>query len=194
MFDTTHRLFEWFVALTAAIAASFGWYKWGKKRVNKHVRRTQMIEDIYLTLKPNGGSSLVDRVADIHVTTKRMDKTLALSETGRRTMISVMEIGEWHSDSSGKCVYINAAACRICNRPEADFLGRNWYNVIHADDAEWVASEWDRAVRELRTFRLSYRWTKSDGTAVPVRVVASTVLDSGGGLIGWVAIVRPEIT
>lgn len=192
---------EWLIGLTTLTSALVGgWYgvgKWYKSRrakihaINEQQRRrVMMLEQVYVTLKPNGGTSLVDHVAEIKTVTRQTARTLAVTETGRRTLVSVMEIGEWHSDSQGLCTFINPAACRLCNRSESDFLGRNWYNVVHKDDIEWVADEWYRAVAERRTFQASYRWTKSDGTPVPIKVVANPIVDSSGDLIGWVAIVR----
>lgn len=195
MISTTPYL-DWLIALGGALAVLLGWFKWGRKKVQTvratSARRVRMMEEIYVTLKPNGGTSLVDHVAEIKQTTRLIDRTLSTTEIGRRTLVSVMEIGEWHSDAHGQCTFINAAACRLTNRPESDFLGRNWYNVVHKDDVERVAHEWYLAVEERRTFRMRYRWVRSDGSPVPISVVANPVVDSGGDLIGWVAIVRQD--
>jgi PAS domain S-box-containing protein len=203
MIASTTPYLEWLIALGGAVALLLTWFGWGRKAVERRratireqnareLKRAAMLEHVYVTLKPNSGSSLTDHVAEIRDVTSRTDKTLAITETGRRTLVAIMEIGEWHSNEQGACIYINPAACRLCNRPESDFLGRNWYNVVHPADAEWVAEQWDLAVRERRTFQARYRWTRSDGSPVPIRVVANPSLDSRGSLIGWVAIVRSD--
>jgi len=201
MLTSTTPYLELFVAASGATAIVGGWYAWLQRRAKalaatreterlRQVRKENMIEEIYVALKPNGGSSIADHMADVRKRTERIDRTVSTSEIGRRTLVAVMEIGEWHSDSDGQCIWINGAACRLCNRPEDDFLGRNWVNVIHPADVPRVIDEWDDAVRERRQFRSRYRWTTSEGESIPITVLANPVLDSGGVLTGWVAIVK----
>src|SRR5574343_1381769 len=103
MLTSTTPYLEWLIALGGAVAAVLTWYGWGRKALNRrrakiqeeharNIKRAMMLEQVYVTLRPNGGSSLADRIADIQTTTARTDKTLAFTQTGRRTLVAVMEI------------------------------------------------------------------------------------------------------
>lgn len=137
------------------------------------------------TLSPNGGKSIYDRISSV-------DKKLCISEVRSRTLVTNLEIGEWQSDINGQCTFVNSAACRMLNRTEADFIGRNWVNVIYPEDRERVIEEWDRAVQERRVFELQYRWLHFDGHPVEIGVTATPLIDSTSTVIGWLAVVRKK--
>lgn len=152
-------------------------------RLEKFDKTVQRVDQMYITLGPNGGKSLHDRIVNI-------DRTVNVGELRGRTMLNSEGIGEWQSNNDGQCTYVNAAACRMLNRQESDFLGRNWVNVIWREDRERVIEEWDVAVRERRHFQLAYRWLHIDGSPVSIVASANPVFDSAHVLIGWLALVR----
>ena len=180
---------EWavlIVTIGGAVAVIVAAWKFARARaIAPVVKLFVQIDELSKVVKPNGGTSLYDRVQSIGT-------LVAQNEARSRTLVESLGIGEWHSDVSGNCTFINAAACFAINRLPEDFLGRNWLNVVAEFDRERVVKEWDDAIKTHRRFICRYHWIRHDGEHVPIRVVSSPVRDGGGSLIGWVALVHFE--
>ena len=119
------------------------------------------LEDIRKEIKPNGGSSLRDSIDRI----EQMQAMQILTSDAQMTAVGV---AYWKSDKNGRCTYASRALCQALGATESDILGGNWLSSIHPDDREDVAKEWHNAVKHGRTFDLSYRISKPDGTEVKV--------------------------
>lgn len=156
-----------------------------KVPIQNLVNNIKKIDKIEYAVGPNGGRSLYDKIVNI-------DNRLAKAEVRSKSLITALDIAEWQSDINGNCIYVNAAACQLLNRTQDDFMGRNWVNVVFPADRERIIEEWDTAIKEKRTFIAEYRWMHSDGTEVPIKVVAHPVFDSSNNLIGWLAVIQPK--
>lgn len=146
---------------------------------------------ISAALTPNGGSSLYDRMSSI-------DRRSAVGEARLAGLVELSGFAEVETDGDGKVVRVSEAACDIVDRSAEDFLGLEWKNVLHADDRARVLAEWLDAVRDRRTYRARMRWTRRDGEAVPIDVIARPVIAVGldkdkkpaDVLVGYIATVR----
>ena len=167
------------VGIGGSILAIYKAYKKIKvKAVKPILDRLEKIDKISETLGPNGGSSLYDKMHAI-------DRKLGTSVVRSEVFNSVLGFIEWESSPDGQIIKVNDVACRVTVRPEHDFLGNNWMNVIHDDDQEAVFDEWRDSLLNRKDFKMKYRWTTSHGTPVVVDVVAKPVYDSVGKLTGY---------
>lgn len=186
---TTETINEWAVLIVGVGGAAgvliAAWRFAHSKVITPVAQVFQQIDELAKVVKPNGGTSLYDRVHSI-------GSLVAQNEARSRTLVESLGIGEWHSDTNGNCIFINSAACFATNRLPDEFLGRNWVNVVAEYDRERVEREWDDAVKTRRRFVYRYHWTKQDGTPIAIRAVSSLVHDGIGNLTGWVALVHFE--
>lgn len=167
-------------AIGGAVATIWGFYnKFLKKKIIHPIwERFEKIDKISATLGPNGGTSLYDKVNSI-------DKKISVADARGASLNSVFGLVEWQSDINGQTLKINDVACRMTRRPESDFLGNNWMNVLHAEDEEAVLDEWRDSLKNQKDFRMKFRWTTSESETVFVEAVAKPVYDSGGKLHGY---------
>lgn len=154
-----------------------------RKFVKSISERLKKIDTICDTLGPNGGKSLYDRLV-------AMDKRLAIADARGKALTSSINIIEWQTDKNGNCTFMNWAASRLTNRPESDFLGRNWVNVVPLDERSSVVNEWESAVTEIRDFDMEHRWMNADGTEITVHSMAKPLVDSVGEVNGWLGTTR----
>lgn len=159
-----------------------------KVRINQFEQIINKVDKISSTLGPNGGSSIYDKICS-------MDHKLSINDSRSETLNSVIDIGEWQSDENGLTTSINDVICRMVGRPETDFLGQNWINIIHPDDRHLVTVEWFDCVKNNRTFKMEYRWLDNEGHSVPILAVGKPIFDSSNKLKGWIGSVykkRPQ--
>lgn len=171
------RTNEW-IALAATIAAISLWF-W--RNALKECFRWALN-----TLKaPNN-------IEDILKTLTEHDISLKTSLARSRITWNGLHIPVWESDSTGLCVFINDYMLNLMKRREHEILGRSWVSVIHEDDREKVAQEWDDAIEQKRDFDLSYRWVSSDGRTIHIHAKANRLLDQSSRILGWVAFVHVD--
>lgn len=155
------------------------YFKFLKPKIIKPVAdKFDKIDKISYALGPNGGTSLYDKIHSI-------DKKTSLGNVRSEALNATLGIAEWQSDEDGHCIRMNAVGCMVTNRPESDFLGSNWMNVVHEEDRERVIHEWDNSVKHKKDFLLVYRWTSSDGDSLYIDVIGKPIYDSSGKIIGY---------
>jgi PAS domain S-box-containing protein len=144
--------------------------------------RLDKIDKVCDTLGPNGGKSFYDKISSI-------DKKLGITNTRGAALNSALGLGEWLSDAKGNTLKVNDIICRITGRPESDFLGQEWQNVVHPEDREIVIEEWENSVRYFRDFKMRYRFVSSDRESLTVDATARLIHDSTGNIVGYLGTV-----
>lgn len=142
------------------------------------IRQDRMLADIAKELKPNGGSSISDKVNAIWtrqgMTAARVGMLLDESD-------SLL----WLSDVEGRQLWSSRALIEITERPAADLLGWGWVNVIHPDDRNRIRDVWVACLRDVRNFEEPCRFQTLHGTHYAGMLVAKPFFFDGK-VISWI--------
>lgn len=173
------KLKDWTELLAPiGIASGFVWRFWLKKRFNQLSDLYLKVHKISEEFSPNGGSTLRDAI-------NRIEDKISLQEQKTLAIIKSFPIGTWISDKNGKCVDVNRSLCKIMGRTESEIKGDNWSNWIHPDEKEAVFEEWYRAVHNMMTFDMTYRYVLPDGRIQKVHGIAYQLRTEKNELVGF---------
>lgn len=180
------KLKDWTELLAPiGIASGFVWRFWLKKRFNQLSDLYLKVQKISEEFSPNGGSTLRDAI-------NRIEDKITLQEQKTLAIIKSFPIGTWISDKHGKCVDVNRSLCKIMGRTESEIKGDNWSNWIHPDERDDVFEEWHRAVNNMMTFDMAYRYVLPDGRIQKVHGVAYQLRTEQNELIGFLGTLYAE--
>jgi len=177
--DVLTKLKDW-LELVAPLGIGFGfiWRLWLKKRFTQLSDLYSKVQKISDEFSPNGGSTLRDAI-------NRIEDKISLQEQKTLAIIKSFPIGTWISDKHGKCVDVNRSLCKIMGRTESEIRGDNWSNWIHPEEKDNVIDEWNRAVHNMMTFDMTYRYILPDGKIQQVHGVAYQLRTEKDELIGF---------
>lgn len=118
------------------------------------------------------------------------------SEQMYRELSEACPLGIFHSDATGKVIYVNPEGARIFGRTREELLGNEWIAGVHPGDRGAVVSAWQQAAGVAPIFDWTYRVHRPDGGLTHVRVRAQAVLlpdGSPGGYVGTVEDVGEQL-
>lgn len=170
---------DW-IGLMAPFGIIFGfvWRFWLKKRFDEArdlYKKVQIIADEF---RPNGGSTLRDAI-------NRIEDKIALQEQKTIAIIKSLPLGTWVSDKNGKCIDVNKSLCSIMQRTESEIKGDNWSNWVHPAEKDDVFDEWNRCVKNMMNFDMTYRYVLPDGKVQRVHGIAYQLRTEKGELVGF---------
>ena len=148
---------------------------------------------IYAEVTMNGTGSMTASMAKFEKKQSSHSLCISLNEQMIRGILNDASHGVFHSDSTGKCLWVNPAYCKMVGRLPEDILGDGWQSYIHADDRDRVLNEWQRVVSSNREFGSRYRFTNGlqvDAIAHPLRDEIKTDGVPGKLLLGYQGTVR----
>lgn len=188
MFETLILIGKILGAFSAIIGFGYSFYKFIYKRLFKKklidpiLDRFDKIDKISENLKPNGGSSICDKI-------DRIERSILFTDARSRSLVHSLNIGEFIADKNGRYVAVNSILCSRLRTGEEQFLGSNWINLIHPEDQERVYENWQQTIKEKKDFVISFKYLTYDNKIIPVNVVA-TYLENNHTIIGWIGIVH----
>lgn len=151
-----------------------------------------VIDIVQHEFKPNGGTSLTDRVdralAQLHALSRGfqiLDKRHALVHLDAQN--GIVEL-----DAHGRIVRANRTYRKLTNMSLDELHDGGWRRTIHPDDLPAVDAEWDRCRRDQIEFAMVYRRLANDGSGDTIRVrtfVHPVIVE--GELVGWIGCVEP---
>jgi two-component system, cell cycle sensor histidine kinase and response regulator CckA len=74
------------------------------------------------------------------------EHALQTSEALLRQLAEASPVGIFRADARGHCIYVNARWCQITGLSFAQSLDVGWIDALHADDREFVLTEWQRLI------------------------------------------------
>ncbi|MBM2619426.1 PAS domain S-box protein [Actinoplanes sp. LDG1-06] len=112
------------------------------------------------------------------VRARRSRQDLATSEQRFRKVFDDAAIGMTLTDTQGRFVRVNPAACQLFGRTEDDLIGRHYNDITHPDDIEAVRSN-GRACLQRRVdgFRLEKRYVHADGHVIEASTTSALLRD-----------------
>lgn len=135
-------------------------------------------------LRPNGGDSLLDRIA-------RIELAIYTNIQKNRHLFSVQRLPYWESDAHGAFIHASDALGDITGLPPVNLLGNGWVAALHPEDRERVFDEWTDAVEQKRAFVERYRFIHKDKSITYVQGQALPVLDAKGNITAFVGTLTP---
>ncbi len=120
---------------------------------------------------------------------KEAKQALHLSEERFRIISEQSTLGIFLADTKGECTYINPVLQRLGQRPATDYLGLEWFKVIHPEDRERVIAHWQMAAQNQERFQVVFRSIKPDGGLFWFSATATPIRDAQG-LRGYLGLVE----
>ena len=151
------------------------------------------LNDIRAQLKPNGGTSMFDLLAENTKATQSNTTQITgiadrLSEV-RAYQLQASEIlaagPVWHSDAEGNCTRVNLEYASLAERTPAELTGAGWENFVSVADRARVSAEWCDAVRKHRAFEAEFVVQAKGGKRFKVRAAATPVMKESGEVVGY---------
>lgn len=186
-------------SLCAAIIAAIGAYRkckrvYDARKAARDRRRErealideaiQLIPSIHSELKPNGGSSLADRI-------RRIEEQGVINATRQRLLLREDERPMFYADKDGCVSRITQAYADLVGRPAESILEDGWKTHVSVLDRRKVSDEWAAAVDEEREFVMQMEMVNSSSRRrFQVEVIAYPAKTLQGDLVGYVGIVQP---
>jgi PAS domain S-box-containing protein len=132
-------------------------------------------------LRPNGGSSLADKLT-------RIEKSLVRSDAIRRQQINATGLAFWEADASGLTIYTSDAAADLIGLTPEQSLGNGWVTNVIEEDRSKVFAEWLAVVQQQRAYSARHTYEYQNGTRRSVHVHAHPITDTSGAVLGFVGI------
>jgi len=98
----------------------------------------------------------------------------------------LVPVGEYLSDSSGGCIYVNEKWSEFTGLWGDSVMGDGWRDALHPDDRELVISKWQEAVKNQTDFEAEYRFLRPDGEVAWVQGLATANFAENGQFLGHV--------
>ncbi|MBE9028832.1 PAS domain S-box protein [filamentous cyanobacterium LEGE 11480] len=108
------------------------------------------------------------------------------SEQRYADFLTVAPVGIFHTDTMGKCLYVNERWCEIAGLTLTEALGDGWLNGLHPADRALIGAEWNIAAQENQPFQLEYRFQRADACVTWVYGQAVAEYSPHGELLGYV--------
>jgi PAS domain S-box-containing protein len=164
-------------------------------QVNEMHQRMGAIE---AQLKPNGGSSVVDRLnvavgvletntstldgvsRDVHALARKQQAALHLNDK------CLMEF-----DVQGHCTFVNRAFLRLTGRTEHELTGTGWVSAFRPESRRVILDAWDAAVDSHSSMETPVTLASVGGRTTEGTIQFTAVFSRDNGLIGWLGSFTP---
>ncbi|MDX2422180.1 MAG: EAL domain-containing protein [Amphritea sp.] len=120
---------------------------------------------------------------------KSLEKTGKESEAYFRNISDASPLGILVSDTTGRCIYSNAAYHQISGVACEQVLGTRWSSTIHSDDKQRILADWKKTAQETPPFNSEIRYLRLDQSVVWARLNIAP-LYSGKKISGFVQTVE----
>jgi len=94
---------------------------------------------------------------------QRYEEALRESESRFRTMAEGLPLMVWVHDVEGRQEFVNRTFCEFFGVSAEEAAGAGWKTLMHPDDAEAYASEFEECVQAQRPFHAEVRVQAADG-------------------------------
>lgn len=144
------------------------------------------LNDIMFEFRPNGGSTLRDKVVeignDIKVIKGERDATFQLSNDAM-----------FKSDKNGHCVAANLALCNLLGATQEQMLGHGWLNFISESDRARVQQEWNNIIQDgVEISSYYYVDNPITGEMFPAHYRAIVARDKAGEIVSVIGLIERE--
>ncbi|MBF0459927.1 MAG: response regulator [Magnetococcales bacterium] len=114
------------------------------------------------------------------------EEALRKSENRFLTLANHSPSGIFHTDTSGKTLYVNQAWRRIAGLAQDERSGLEWSWAVHPQDRAPLEAAWFDCVARQEAFQAEFRYQWQDGTVVWVMAQATPLQEDDHKVIGYV--------
>ena len=119
----------------------------------------------------------------------RAADALARSEERFRGFVEAAHEGVWALDTIGRTTYVNARAVAMLGYPASALLGRQWFDLMDADDAFAARTRFARGQRGIaESYEVALR--HANGERLVAQVAASALQGPDGAFVGMIVLLR----
>lgn len=169
--------------LTAAgviVGAVYSVWKWVWPTFRTLSALPAKIDKIYYEVTPNNGASIKDTI-------NHLSKEVTAVAARQWSLVATQADPVWETNDRGECLRANTAMLSLVERDMEQMQANGWENIIHDDDAEWVLSEWSRAVSQRRAFEATFRVEAYVSKRVfKVTCISTAFKTSDGSVLGYI--------
>lgn len=187
------QVLHWIGVAGASIAVVIGIWKASSKVLAGAHRWYHRVDQITAQLAPNGGTSLVDRVALIEQLAIEIRQADMLQGERFRIITNELGLAYWEADAAGAWIYVSTHLATLLYATPKNLRGTKWIVTVHQDDRNRVSREWNAAVRDSGRFNVSFLAVDSTGKhARAVLAAADPVCSADGAVQFWIGILTVE--
>jgi PAS domain S-box-containing protein len=117
---------------------------------------------------------------------EQTQEELRKSEERYVTLANISPVGIFRTDANGVTNYVNPTWCRISGLSVEEALGDGWLKVVHPEDRQSLADNWQKTTQLRTTSIADYRFIHPDGSIVWVMGQAVPEVNADGEIIGYV--------
>jgi PAS domain S-box-containing protein len=118
---------------------------------------------------------------------KRTEALRESEERYRRIVETALE-GIWGIDAASVTTYANPRMAEMLGYTVEELLGKNAFDLVHPEDLERAAEQWERRMQGLSD-RLEFLLVRKDGSPLWVACSATPLFDEAGRPVGAFAMV-----
>ena len=130
------------------------------------------------------------RVAERTAELLQANEALRQSEQHYQVLANLAPVGIFHTDATGRCLYVNERACQISGMSAEEMGQGRWDRILEPGDSDRLAAEWRKVVEGGGPGSLEHRIVRRDGSTVWALTHFAAERGTGGevtGCIGTVA-------
>lgn len=152
--------------------------------------QAEMLEYVFQQHKPNGGSSMTDRLARIESMCNSHERSMRHMETRSRLSMTALDYGEFITDKTGRIISVNIILQRQTGRSPEELFGNGWINAVHESVRLEVMQEFARCVATERAYEGTFAWEKPGGRLTPVYCMTWPIRGADNQVEGFMAFVQ----
>jgi PAS domain-containing protein len=183
---------NWGTIIAGILTASGTIYLFAKKCMKKlkpHLeilenlkKLTNTVDIIYKEFRPNSGSSLVDKLAQVSKDVKENTELTKRIEKRQIFRENLSSVPTFETSSDGSCVFVNDAYASLVQRPKSEILGNGWILCILEENREEVLKEWNEAISRRRNFERTISILDKNNQEYLVKCIAIRQEETNGYL------------
>jgi PAS domain S-box-containing protein len=117
---------------------------------------------------------------------KQTERELRESEERYQTLANVSPVGIFRTDIDGNTTYVNPTWCRISGLAYDEAMGNGWLRVVHPDDRQVLAANWEKSAQRHAISIADYRFLRDDGSVVWVMGQAVPEFNTDNQVVGYI--------
>ncbi len=161
---------------------------WSGECANRRKNDTIYWEEVYMAPVKNTQGVTTHYVAVQLDITERKQAELLLrnSEQHYASLLNVSPVGVFETNEAGHYLYVNGRWSDITGLPPEQATGNGWAKALYPDDKQMFYNEWEKAINQVRPFRLEYRFLRGDGKITWVLGQAQAFYRQSGDVQGYI--------
>jgi len=141
--------------------------------------------EIFTRLSEVEVAQRLSELSPVHAEGERAKEQTAQSELLFRTMCEASPELIWTADSNGTAQYFNAQFLQFSGLSPQQLANNGWFNIIHGDDRDQVASSWKENVQSGDKFESEIRMKRCDGEYHWFLVRSLPIKNAAGEAKSW---------